>query len=57
MGHIVEDDIALTKDGRFQAHDVNFISVFRAVGLSNLKSDGILGLSPRHNDKDYNSKT
>lgn len=52
----MEDDIALTRDGRFQARNVNFLSIFRALGLGNLRADGILGLSPRHSNEDRGVK-
>ena len=46
-GRVVTDHIALSATGEFQAQDVNFLSVYHAVDLASLESDGLLGLSPR----------
>lgn len=46
-GYVVNDDVAITSDPKTMATDVNFINVFQAKNLSSLKSDGLLGLSPK----------
>ena len=44
---MVNDDVAITSNPSTMAKDVNFINVFQAKNLSSLKSDGLLGLSPK----------
>merc|ERR1712226_1172226 len=46
-GNVVTDDVALTKSTRFQAQQVNLLSVYKAIELDSLESDGLLGLSPK----------
>lgn len=45
-GIIVSDDISLTKSTKYQAKEVNFISVNKASDLGTLEADGLLGLGP-----------
>lgn len=46
-GEVVVDDFALTDSDEFKASDVNFLAVDYAKDLTGLRSDGLLGLSPR----------
>ncbi len=47
-GYVVNDDVAIANSQSAMALDVNFLSVFGATDLSGIKSDGLLGLSPRN---------
>ena len=46
-GFVVNDDISISNSIAYMATDVNFLSIFSAKHLSSLKSDGLLGLSPK----------
>ena len=46
-GFVVNDDISITGDASALARDVNFINVYAAKELSEVESDGLLGLSPK----------
>ena len=50
-GYVVVDDVAVADSVDLQANDVNFLSVYYAKDMSTLKSDGLLGLSPRSSRK------
>ena len=48
----MNDDVAIANSQSAMAIDVNFLSVFGASDLSGIKSDGLLGLSPRKKGTD-----
>lgn len=55
-GHIVKDYISLEQTGELSA-EINFLAVNRALKLSGLDSDGLLGLSPKHRLTQEKSET
>lgn len=55
-GHIVRDFISLEQNGDMST-EINFLAVNRALKLSGLDSDGLLGLSPKIRQRKANSET
>lgn len=53
-GYLVTDRICLDKDAKYCSDDYKMLNVFKGRDLTNLRSSGIVGLSPYSDDRNKN---